>query len=284
MNKLIGIRDIDVQRSFILQKVSKFLPDYIIIGDYISKKDALSVLSCIGKKKIFYNNESFHNNFKYYRPNFLLDYVISFSGSKSFYYPLIADFIKSFQYDLVLPNNNRAISTCLIASNLNKINKYNAEIRFYENCKIYGKYNNNTLFYESTDPYESIHKSAILTTSNHISALAIENSFQNGYFTEKIIFPLLSRTVPIFIGSKSIKNFIKKEYFLFHYELTNLNYNQRNKLIFKIYDKLQIQNNIYSFFTNCFLDYLNFLDNSFFEIGKLKLSILKSQYFRRILI
>jgi hypothetical protein len=284
MNKLIGIKNEDVLNSFILQKISKYFPDHIIIGDYISKKDINQILNIVKNKNIFYNMESFHNNYKYYRPKLILDNVISFDGSKSFFYPLLVDFIKSFKYDLISPSDNKNSCTCMIASNLKKINKYKNVIESYPECKIYGKFHSETLSFKSDNPYESFHRSAILTTSKHISALAIENSFQNGYFSEKIIIPLLSRTVPIFIGNKSIEGFINKKYFIYHDELIYLNNDQRTNMILKVYENLQLVNSINLLFTDTFIDYLNFLDNAFIDIDSFKASIFKSQEFKRKLL
>jgi hypothetical protein len=280
MNKLIGINDVDIENSFLLKRISILFPDHVIIGDYISKKDIFSFLKNIRSKKIFYNNESFHNNYKYYRPNFIYDNVISFSGKRSFYYPIIADFIKSFRYELEPSDNHKDVATCLIASNLKKINKYSLVIQSYPDYKIYGKFHRQTLPYESKNLYESFHRSAILTTTRHLSSLAIENSFQKGYFTEKIIIPLISRTVPLYIGNRCIRNFINPKYFIFESDLNSLTYSQKLSLIYKVSDKLKSLNSLENCFSTIFKDYLCFLDSAFVNEDIFNNAITQSQQFK----
>ena len=51
--------------------------------------------------------------------------------------------------------------------------------------------------------------------------LCFENSFTNGYITEKIFNAFFSRTIPIYIGPKDTNRFINKKSYINGYDLNN---------------------------------------------------------------
>lgn len=138
------------------------------------------------------------------------------------------------------------------------------EVSKYKNVTALGKSCNNIEetdrgIYNENITYNDL---AVQKYSDYKFVLALENSIEIGYLTEKLINPILANSIPIYAGPPDIFDIINKNRIIYVYDF--LNFNELNKYIEKIdndnilYD-LTINENIFTgkLSYNNFYDYLN---------------------------
>lgn len=59
---------------------------------------------------------------------------------------------------------------------------------------------------------------------NYYFSVTVENSIQNSYWTEKLLDCFITKTIPIYYGTKDVKNFFNKKGIIFFSDLNELSY------------------------------------------------------------
>lgn len=116
--------------------------------------------------------------------------------------------------------------------------KYFDLLNKYKKVEGLGKSCNNINHIENKiniEKNETYLDQAVKIYTNYKFVLALENFFQDGYFTEKIINPLIANSIPIYWGTPYVFKYINKKRVIYIQD-----YENDNKLLEKI---IEIDNN-----------------------------------------
>lgn len=209
----------DSNNNFIVDSLKKIYdieisdaPDYLFyscFGHDFLKYD------CV---RIFYTGENVVPDFR------MCDYAIGFEymtyGDRYLRFPLFCvDELYKKDCDL-MKEKHRDVSTelckrefcSMVVSNANYGTTPEREHIFRELCK-YKKVNSGGRFLNNIGVKEGV-ADKLEFQQKHKFALAIENSFSDGYVTEKIVQAYAAKTVPIYCGDFRIKEIFDKESFV----------------------------------------------------------------------
>jgi GR25 family glycosyltransferase involved in LPS biosynthesis len=127
--------------------------------------------------------------------------------------------------------------------------KYRVEIynfiSTYKKVDALGKSCNNDDFQDDRSTYndiETYNDVAIKKYSKYKFVLALENSIYNGYITEKLINPILAKSIPIYAGPKDAFEIINKKRVIYVYDFSN--YNDLLEYIIKVDNDNDLYNSI----------------------------------------
>ncbi len=100
------------------------------------------------------------------------------------------------------------------------------EISKYKKVDALGKSCNNINFEDTRFVYNdnlTYNDIAVEKYSKYKFVLALENGIEEGYFTEKLLNPLLANSIPIYAGPKDAFNIINKKRVIYVYDFKNTN-------------------------------------------------------------
>ncbi len=100
----------------------------------------------------------------------------------------------------------------------NEINKYKKVDALGKSCNKIVE--DSRSVYTDTITYNDI---AVEKYSKYKFVLALENGIEEGYFTEKILNPLLANSIPIYAGPSDVFNIINKKRIIYIYDFKNTN-------------------------------------------------------------
>lgn len=192
---------------------------------------------------LHYNNYNNYNNNKI--NIYLYNHIDSIYSDNNFIaIPLIHFYINYFNknnyiYPSVITNfNEKKFCLCINKSNLNhEIIYFIKELEKIETIDYIKDYSELT----NKSCYNSIELINVLNKYKFI--LCIENSYSNGYITEKIFNCFFSKSIPIYKGSPVIENYINKDSFI-NFNEDNLNYS------FELIKNISNDENLYNNFIN----------------------------------
>ncbi len=153
------------------------------------------------------------------------------------------------------------------------------------NVDAVGKCCNNVKISFTIDVYnkeETYNDIAVEIYSKYKFVLAIENTIKNGYFTEKLINPILANSIPIYYGSDTAFEIINKNRVIYFNDFQNID--ELIEYIIKLSENEEDYNRILNekIFVNDDLNldnYNEFINNRLKEIfnnNRLKTNIIES--------
>ena len=224
----------------IIQFLNYFLPiehyNYIIVNneksditiydiqsnlDTIFEKDSINILLCLENclKWNFYNH---YNLYKDYGNNFINIYIYNhitklYKNDDFISIPNIYNFINYFKINYsnikpstIIPYKSKKFCLIINKSKLNNDILYFVEklkkIDVVDNISLYNNEISNKSCYHSLELLNVFHKYKFI--------LCIENSYSNGYITEKIFNCFFARTIPLYKGSPIINEYINNLSFI----------------------------------------------------------------------
>lgn len=146
------------------------------------------------------------------------------------------DFYKN-HVSLNCPFQNKKFCLMMNKSNLNQnIGRYRNMLSKIGKVDTIDDVDNKTITLKSC--YNSIEFLSILNSYKFV--ICFENSYSNGYITEKIFNCFFAKTIPLYSGSPIISRFFDANAFI---ELNNNNYHEHLELITKISNDEEMYNN-----------------------------------------
>ena len=184
--------------------------------------------------------------------------------------PMIYNYINYYNknYKIIEPSEYISFKDKKFCLMINKSN-LNSEIKYYVNIlSQYGEIDNINLYNNYIENKSCYHSIELLNVMNKYKfILCFENSYEDGYITEKIFNCFYSRSIPIYKGSPIIGNYINTDAFINLYNIDN-NILERINLINnneEIFNNIINLNKISSTYTD--EDYENklsiFIENKF---------------------
>lgn len=192
------------------------------------------IISRPGKLNIIISGESWMNN--YYVDLFIGSRLDSYSKNHIYFpqfYQSIYEFRKSID-----PNDYRKQKTKFCAYMYNydvehRVNLFNT-IMCYKNVDAFGKSKNNikkqnTRFIITDEiTYNDI---AVKEYEEYKFVISCENKDVNGYFTEKLLHPLIANCIPIYWGNVNVFDIINKKRVIYAPDFTNEELVERIKFL-----------------------------------------------------
>jgi len=214
------IKNMDIIITHIKQKV-----------EYFSEKAINIVIS----------GENYNTNHKY---DISISTLIKFNSFYNIYLPFLYASLKEQKLNNYnIKNTREKFCAFMYSYNLDHRIKYFNLLSKYLIVDGIGKSCNNI----NLDTDRKLHNNdlsyldeAIKIYSNYKFVLAIENKYIDGYFTEKIINPLIANSIPIYWGSDYIFNFINKKRIIYIPD-----YENESELLNKI-KEINEDNNLYN--------------------------------------
>ena len=187
----------------------------------ILKDDEINILLCI-ENCLHFNHYAHYNLYGNYGNNkfkiYIYNHITKLEITENYIaIPMIYNFINYFKnnYEYIKPSDMTPFNEkkyCLIInkSGINKeIELYSSKLKKYGNIDNISMYNDLIL---NKSCYNSIELLNVFNKYKFI--LCFENSYNDGYITEKIFNCFFARTIPIYKGSNIISTYINQESYL----------------------------------------------------------------------
>lgn len=150
---------------------------------------------------------------------------LNFIHSYNIYFPQLFQSLweRRMNYKNIIINKKEKFCAYMYTYNLKyRIELYNF-ISQYKKVDALGRSCSNKRtqerkIYNENETYNDL---AVLKYSYYKFVLALENEIVPGYFTEKIINPILANSIPIYAGPKEVFNYINKKRVIYIYDFEN---------------------------------------------------------------
>jgi hypothetical protein len=166
-----------------------------------------------------YNHYNKYNNYGNDKMNiYLYNHITNIIENENFIsIPMIYNYINYFSknYSIIKPDQITFFENKKFCLMVNK-SGINDEIQQYVNIlSQFGEIDNINIYNDYINSKSCYHSVELLNVMNKYKfILCFENSYTDGYITEKIFNCLFARSIPIYKGSPIIEQYINKESFL----------------------------------------------------------------------
>ncbi len=276
-------------KHFLIQHLrkNKWFWDHKFFFEHLSKKHYLILAKSLlirSNKVVFVQMEGVIHHWYYYRPTYLADIVFGYrEGPKNIYWNhLFDDYASGRTFDPTYKSKSTSdliSKVCLISSNTNKIRSIkNNYPDIYKDLDIYGELHKPIDKERNLNPNRS--ETSLSTLARYMASLCIENNEDEGYAQGSAMWSLAAMTPPILKASPTIKNFLRKEFYINFFDYIKMTNQERLSAIKRVQERLLSGD---SYLTNLTKDYIQFFSESFEsdEEPDLKKITLQSQSFRR---